>query len=295
MNLDNILDQSIATALFDMGVLCGTGTAARLCQKVLGVEQTKKMNAITLNAINKTTDEKFIPGFANENILRFEGIVEKNPPQKVFLKGWTNRANRLLSLINNDDIEVAVPDSVQGTSIGDGLYELADKVKVPHEDIKKMIDWQTQHNPGLNPRFWVVFKIHEHSKNKRMHIFDRVGNEVQSIHAVHGTGSDPNHDGIATDFSNTPDSHKSSLGLYKTLGTYIMAKHGRALRLEGLEASNNNALKRGIVFHGVNYAGVDYVNKNGRCGRSFGCPAVEDSVVQGLIDKLKGGSLLLIS
>jgi hypothetical protein len=122
-----------------------------------------------------------------------------------------------------------------------------------------------------------------------------VKKQVKSIHAVHGTGSDPNNDGIATDFSNTPDSHKSSLGLYKTLGTYIMAKHGRALRLEGLEASNNNALKRGIVFHGVPYAGDEYAKQHGRCGRSFGCPAVEYSVVQDLIDKLKGGSLLLIS
>lgn len=295
MNLDKVLDQSIATALFDMGVLCGTGTAARLCQEVLGIAQTKKMDAITLNGINLTTDEKFIPKFTDRNIQRFEDIVKKKPSQKVFLKGWKNRANRLLSLVNNDDIDVIVPELVPGTSIGSELFILADSVGVSHEDIQKMINWQTTHNPNSNPRYWVVFKIKEHSKNKRMHIFDRVDKKVQSIHAVHGTGSDPNHDGLATDFSNTPESHKSSLGLYKTLGTYTMAKHGRALRLEGLEASNNNALNRGIVFHGVNYAGDDYVRKNGRCGRSFGCPAVEDSVVQVLIDKLKGGSLILIS
>ena len=174
-------------------------------------------------------------------------------------------------------------------------YDLADTVRVPHEDIKKMIDWQTHNNPNSNPRYWAVFKIKEHSKNKRMHIFDRVDKTVQSVHAVHGTRSDPNNDGIATEFSNTPNSHMSSLGLYKTLGTYKMAKHGRALRLDGLEASNNNALMRGIVFHGVPYAGDDYIKQYGRCGRSYGCPAVEYSVVQDLIDKLKGGSLFLIS
>jgi lysozyme family protein len=295
MNLDKVLDQSIATALFDMGVLCGTGTAARLCQDVLKIDQTKRMDAKTLDAMNSTTDEKFIPEFANRIIQRFEDIVKNNPSQEVFLKGWKNRAHRLLSLINNDDIDVRHPDLVTGTSIGDGLYELADQVGVPREDIEKMIDWQTKNNPASNPGYWVVFKIKEHSRNRRMHIFDLVKKQVKSIHAVHGTGSDPNNDGIATDFSNTPDSHKSSLGLYKTLGTYTMAKHGRALRLDGLEASNNNALKRGIVFHGVPYAGDDYVKQRGRCGRSFGCPAVEYSVVQDLIDKLKGGSLLLIS
>lgn len=295
LNLDHILDQSIAIALFDMGVLCGTGTAASLCQDVLGISQSKKMDSQTLEAINATTDEKFIPLFANKNIERFENIVNNTPSQKVFLKGWKNRANRLLSLINNDDIEVAVPTSVPETPVGEGLYDLADRVGVPRADIKKMIDWQTQNNPTSNPRYWVVFKIKEHSKNRRMHIFDRVDKQVQSVHAVHGTGSDPNHDGLATEFSNTPESHKSSLGLYKTLGTYIMAKHGRALRLEGLETTNSNALKRGIVFHGVPYAGDEYVQQYGRCGRSLGCPAVEYAVVQDLIDKLKGGSLLLIS
>ncbi len=295
MNLDKVIDQSIATALFDMGVLCGTGTAARLCQEALGVAQTKKMDSITLDAINATTDEDFIPKFAEKNTQRFEAIVQNNPTQKVFLKGWKNRANRLLSLINNDDVDIAVPSSAPETSLGEGLYDLADTVGVPHEDIKKMLDWQTKNNPAANPRYWVVFKIKEHSKNKRMHIFDRVDKKVQSIHAVHGKNSDPNHDGIATDFSNEPNSLKSSLGLYKTLGTYTMAKHGRALRLDGLEASNDNALRRGIVFHGVSYAGDDYVKRNGRCGRSFGCPAVEDNIVQDLIDKLKGGSLLLIS
>ncbi|WP_024912158.1 murein L,D-transpeptidase catalytic domain-containing protein [Chania multitudinisentens] len=295
LSLDHVLDQSIATALFDMGVLCGPGTSVSLCQEVLGIPQTKKMDSQTLAAINGVTDEKFIPLFADRNSKRFDDIVAKTPSQNVFLKGWKNRANRLLSLINNDDMAVVVATSVPGTPIGEGLYELAEQVDVPHADIKKMIDWQTQNNATSNPRFWVVFKIEKHSKTRRMHIFDRVAKAVQSIHAVHGTGSDPNNDGLATDFSNIPESHQSSLGLYKTLGTYIMAKHGRALRLEGLELTNSNALKRGIVFHGVPYAGDQYVQQYGRCGRSFGCPAVEYAVVQDLIDKLKGGSLLLIS
>ena len=295
MNLSQVIDQGIATAIFDMGVLCGTGTAARLCQEVLDLEQTKKMDDKTLAAINTTTDEEFIPKFAKRNIQRFEEIVQNHPSQQVFLRGWKNRADRLLSLINIDDVDFIAPEPVPGAPIGEGLYELADKAKVPRDDIKKMIDWLTQNRPNSNPRYWAVFKIKEHSKNKRMHIFDRVGQSVLSIHAVHGTGSDPDNDGLATKFSNTPNSHMSSLGLYRTLGTYIMARHGRALRLEGLESSNNKALMRGVVFHGVPYAGDDYVKQHGRCGRSFGCPAVEYSVVQDLIDKLKGGSLLLIS
>lgn len=294
LNLDLVVDQSIATALFDMGVLCGTGTAARLCQKVLGIPQTKKMDARTIEAINSTTDQKFIPAFADINIKRFEDIVKNKPSQRVFLRGWKNRANRLKLLATADTIDVSAPVSEPGTPIGEGLHELADAVNVPREDIDKMIDWQTKNHPTSNPRYWAVFKIREHSKNKRMHIFDRILKRVQSVHAVHGTASDPNHDGWATEFSNTPNSHKSSLGLYKTLNEYN-GKHGRSLRLDGLETSNSNARKRAIVFHGVSYAGDEWVRRHGRCGRSFGCPAVEYAVVQNLIDKLKGGSLLLIS
>lgn len=295
LNLDQVLDQSIATALFDMGVLFGPGTALKICQSVLGINQTARMNSETLEAINNTTDDKFIPLFADKIIERFNQIAANNPSQKVFLKGWTNRANRLHSLIDNDSVDVSVPPLVPGTSIGEELYALAENAGVPHDDIKRMIDWQTHNNAGSNPRYWAVFKIKEHSKTKRMHIFDRVNKTVQSVHAVHGTGSDPNHDGLATTFSNTPESYQSSLGLYKTLSTYTMAQHGRALRLEGLEESNSNAYKRGIVFHGVPYAGEQYVKQHGRCGRSHGCPAVEYALVQALIDQLKGGSLLLIS
>ncbi|WP_434663556.1 murein L,D-transpeptidase catalytic domain-containing protein [Klebsiella sp. MISC125] len=295
LNLDKVLDQSIATALFDMGVLCGAGTALRLCQEILNINITKIMDRQTLDALNKLPDDKFIPLFANKNIELFKKIVANKPSQNVFLKGWINRANRLNSLIDNDSIDVSVPSLISGSTIGEGLYALADSVSIPHNDIKKMIDWQMQNNSVSNPRYWVVFKIKEHSKTQRMHIFDRTDNTVQSVYAVHGTGSDPNNDGLATIFSNTPDSHQSSLGLYKTLSTYTMAKHGRALRLEGLEESNNNAYTRGIVFHGVPYADEEYVNKNGRCGRSYGCPAVAYDIVQSLIDKLKGGSLLLIS
>ncbi|MGK3227411.1 murein L,D-transpeptidase catalytic domain-containing protein [Enterobacter soli] len=295
LNLGQVSDQSIATALFDMGVLCGPGTALRLCQEVLGINPTKKINRETLELINNISDEKFIPMFAGKNIERFNQIVATKPDQNVFLKGWINRANRLHSLIDNDSIDVSVPLLAAGSSIGEGLYDLAVQAGIPRDDIKKMIDWQTQHKPASNPRYWVVFKIKEHSKTKRMHIFDRVNKTVRSIHAVHGTGSDPNHDGLATAFSNIPNSYQSSLGLYRTLNTYTMAIHGRALRLEGLEDSNNNAYKRGIVFHGVPYAGEQYVKQYGRCGRSHGCPAVEYSLVQPLIDQLKGGSLLLIS
>jgi len=294
MNLDNLQDQSIATVLFDMGVLTGPGTSARIAQEVLNITQTKKFDKATLQALNATTAQEFIPKFAKRHIKRFNEIVANRPSQKIFLKGWKNRANRLLTLIHEDDIENKSPKTNQTNLIGEELYALAKEVGVPKEDIQKMIDWQKEHRPQSNPRYWVVFKIKEHSRKKRMHIFDRVEKKVQSVYATHGKKSDPNHDGLATEFSNKSGSHKSALGLYRTAETYI-GKHGQSLRLDGLEESNSNARKRAIVFHGASYAQNKFVKKYGKCGRSLGCPAVGHSVVKDLIAKIKGGSLLLIS
>ncbi|MFI2810854.1 murein L,D-transpeptidase catalytic domain-containing protein [Microbulbifer sp. JSM ZJ756] len=293
LNLDHVVDQSIATALFDMGVLCGTGTAARLCQDVLDIPESKKMDAGTLKAINRVADDEFIPAFIDRNIRRFEAIVKKRPSQRVFLRGWKNRANRLRTLIETDSVDERSPESVPDEPIGDGLYTLADQVGVPRDDISKMINWQSKHHPTSNPRYWAIFKIREHSRNKRLYVFDRVARKVERFHVTHGKGSDPNHDGIATEFSNRPDSHMSSLGLCRTLNEY-RGRYGKSLRLEGLEPSNNNVFKRAIVFHGTHYAGDDWVRRHGRCGRSWGCPAVEHAVAPGLVDKLKNGSLLLV-
>src|SRR5438034_508755 len=50
-------------------------------------------------------------------------------------------------------------------------------------------------------------------------------------------------------FSNEPESNKTSVGFYTTLGTYS-GDHGYSLRLEGQEIGfNNNALERDIVVH----------------------------------------------
>ncbi|EPD0171889.1 glycosyl hydrolase 108 family protein, partial [Klebsiella variicola] len=74
LNLGQVLDQSIATAIFDMGVLCGPGTSLRLCQEVLGINPTKKINRETLELINNISDEKFIPMFVDKNIEQFNQI-----------------------------------------------------------------------------------------------------------------------------------------------------------------------------------------------------------------------------
>lgn len=290
LNLDRVVDQEIATAIFDMGVLCGTGTAAKWAQEICHVEADKKIGTITLGVLNKLADTEFIPKFADKAQDYFNAIVAKNPSQKVFLKGWTNRANKLRTLPNGEKHEDLTPQAINPDKIGGGLVEVGAKAGLKVSYIEEMIAKHKKFKPGSNPRYWVLFEIKKHSKNKRMHIFDRLNGTVETIFGVHGEGSDRDHDGLATVFSNVPNSHTSSLGYFTTSGTYNMAKHGLALRLVGHEITNNKALERGIVFHGVPYANEAYVKANGKCGRSWGCPAVDYAMRDKYVEKLKGGS-----
>lgn len=141
-----------------------------------------------------------------------------------------------------------------------------------------------------NRRYVVIIDMGLHSSKKRFVLFDLKTGSYERHNTSHGAGSDPNADGWLDSFSNLDGSKKTSLGFYKTLYTYT-GTHGRSLRLDGLESTNNNALSRAIVVHGASYIS----DKNSSAGRSWGCPALDESVVQGVIDKIKGGAMLLIA
>lgn len=141
-----------------------------------------------------------------------------------------------------------------------------------------------------NRRYVVIIDMGLHSSKKRFVLFDLKNGTFERHNTSHGSGSDPNADGWADSYSNSSGSNKTSLGFYKTLYTYN-GKHGRSLRLDGLESTNNNALARAIVVHGASYIS----NKKSTAGRSWGCPALDNAVVQTVIDKIKGGGMLLIA
>ncbi|PXX98635.1 murein L,D-transpeptidase catalytic domain family protein [Halomonas sp. LBP4] len=124
--------------------------------------------------------------------------------------------------------------------------------------------------PSTEPRLWV---------------FDLDRGELMFEERVaHGQGSG---DAEATLFSNTPESHQSSLGLFRTMNSYY-GRNGYSLRLEGLEPGINDlAYQRAIVIHGADYVSEAFIQQTGRLGRSHGCPAVRQDVTYPLIDSLK--------
>jgi hypothetical protein len=131
------------------------------------------------------------------------------------------------------------------------------------------------------------------SNEKRMWIIDLSKNAVlKNTLVAHGKNSGGLN---AKEFSNIPNSFRSSLGCYITSNTYI-GKHGLSLKLEGLDADfNTNAESRYIVLHGASYVSEDFIKCNGRLGRSHGCPAVPANENNEIIELIKGSSFLFIN
>jgi len=141
--------------------------------------------------------------------------------------------------------------------------------------------------------YLTVVDFTKSSREKRMWIIDLINKTlVLNTWVAHGQGSG---DDIANRFSNNNESHQSSLGFYLTDDVYF-GKHGRSLRLDGLEAGINSAARaRGIVIHAADYVSQSTINQIGRLGRSFGCPAVSPELSNQIINTIKGGSLLYIN
>ncbi|PSJ22032.1 hypothetical protein CVH10_10125 [Halomonas sp. ND22Bw] len=128
------------------------------------------------------------------------------------------------------------------------------------------------------------------STEQRLWVFDLVRDRLMFRELVsHGQGSG---DAMASEFSNVPESHQSSIGLFRTLNSYE-GSNGYSLRLEGLEPGiNDQAFQRAIVMHGADYVSEAFIERTGRLGRSHGCPAVREEIAVPLIDSLKESQYL---
>ena len=140
------------------------------------------------------------------------------------------------------------------------------------------------------PQTLTVIDYSKPSSERRLWVFDLRSRELVYEELVaHGQGSGANR---ATQFSNTDESHQTSLGLFVTQDTYV-GKNGYSLRLDGLDKGfNDRARERAIVMHGAPYVSPSFVKATGRLGRSWGCPAISAEVAKKIIDRVKGGGLV---
>ncbi len=144
----------------------------------------------------------------------------------------------------------------------------------------------------LNDQVVSIVDFSKSSSEKRLFIIDLKNYKVLfNTYVAHGVNSGKE---FANDFSNKPESNKSSLGFYKTADTYI-GKHGYSLHLMGVEKGvNDNAFRRDIVIHGAGYVNEGAIRNAGFIGRSWGCPAVPENLSRPIINKIKNGTCLFI-
>jgi hypothetical protein len=156
-----------------------------------------------------------------------------------------------------------------------GYYHLRGDFKVSAD--KQIISIVDFTKPSSKKRLWIV------DLAKQKLLFHTL--------VAHGRGSGGL---MANNFSNTSESHQSSLGFYVTDDTYF-GKHGLSLRLQGLDKGyNTNAKARAIVVHGADYVSQRFVNQNGYLGRSHGCPAVPVELTNDIIKTIKGKTAMFL-
>ena len=174
------------------------------------------------------------------------------------------------------------------------LYEALDDPDLEYEPFEKALKgyFKLQNEGQIEKHSYLTVIDMSISANRNRFFLIDVENKkiIHKSIVAHGKNSGGEY---AKYFSNKIGSFKSSIGFYRTAETY-QGKHGLSLRLDGLEYSNSNARKRAIVIHAADYVSSVFIQKNGRLGRSLGCPSLPQKNYDQIVHKLKNGSLLFI-
>ena len=142
-------------------------------------------------------------------------------------------------------------------------------VLFPNERFREVQSFVKDKNYNKEIAFFINFKIN--SGQNRFFIVDIKNNKILEKGIVaHGSGS-VIKDSEKLKFSNNEGSYQSSLGKY-IIGSSYVGTFGKSYRLQGLDSSNNNAMKRAIVLHKLACVS-DLPSKNLSC-LSLGCPMV---------------------
>jgi lysozyme family protein len=89
--LDELRSQGAANHVYDHGVNRGTGTAAILLQKVLGVMADGDIGPVTIAAANKLPDGELEAMYRKARKIDYARLVEKNPSLAQYKNVWLAR------------------------------------------------------------------------------------------------------------------------------------------------------------------------------------------------------------
>jgi hypothetical protein len=158
--------------------------------------------------------------------------------------------------------------------------------------LQRAIDALDHHRDAIDDRDYIgIADFSLPSRAPRFHLVNLTNGAVRSHLVAHGKGSDPSHTGWLERFSNEPRSNATSSGAYRT-GPFYDGAHGHSMRLEGLDATNNNALSRAIVVHDAWYVNERVSDDFGMLGRSQGCFAVAKTSLPEIMARLGPGRMI---
>lgn len=213
----------------------------------------------------------FISSFSTTNTVKDPNILNSVAYTKNVERSVESRIEVAYSNLHSDKYELPKLESFAEALKGYYSYKQKGLIK---KDILTLIDFSLSAN---TKRLWVIDLT--------------TGNVLFHSLVAHGrnTGQE-----FASNFSNTSESYKSSLGFYST-GEIYNGKHGMSLRLDGLEKGiNDNARSRGVVMHAADYVSNSFIKNNHRLGRSQGCPAVPVELSRGIINTIKDKTCFFI-
>ncbi len=152
-------------------------------------------------------------------------------------------------------------------------YQKARQHGLDKKEILTIVDFS---KPSSKKRLWVLDLKHQKL------LFEQW--------VAHGYAS--GRQNYALRFSNRINSHESSIGLYRTGGSYV-GKLGYSMRLYGLEKGfNNNAYVRDIVFHGSNYVTPKFLAYHGRIGHTWGCFGLSPHFIKPIVNTIRHDTLV---
>lgn len=111
LSLEYLIDEPSQIAIFDIAINRGNKRSAKYAQLATNMILSKNnpqgvkpliadgiLGSRSIEAINSVPCGTFLKEFYFNVVSGYTAIVRLNPTQKVFLKGWLNRANALLDL-----------------------------------------------------------------------------------------------------------------------------------------------------------------------------------------------------
>ncbi|MEP6675563.1 MAG: murein L,D-transpeptidase catalytic domain family protein [Ferruginibacter sp.] len=208
--------------------------------------------------------------------------------------------NELLPQFVKQTVAVSVDPLLPVTSVVPSKFSLYDSLRLGALGLTRQAydnalrGFNNLVNAGkiINSNIISIIDFSKPSSEKRLFVIDVKNPAVLfNTYVAHGVNSGRE---MANQFSNSPESNKSSLGFFETETTYN-GKNGYSLHLVGLERGiNDNAYDRAIVMHGAEYVNENMIHNLGYIGRSWGCPAVSPKLSKPIIDKIKNGTCLFI-